>query len=106
MRILLDNCTPNPLRRDLPGHDVAHCSDMGWSSLSNGHLLAAAETDGFEILITCDQNIGHQQNLGGRKIAVLVLSIQQWPKLQPFAAKVAEAVAGMQPGEYRELILL
>jgi hypothetical protein len=104
MRLLLDNCTPNPLRKHLPGHDVSHCADMGWSQLSNGHLLAAAEADGFDLMITCDQSLGYQQSLKGRKIAILVLGIQHWPKLVPHAADVARAVAEMQPGEYREML--
>lgn len=104
MRILLDNCTPNPLRKHLPGHEVRHCADMGWSQLSNGHLLAAAEQDGFEMMITCDQSLGYQQNLKDRKIAILVLGIQHWPKLTAHAADVAQAVAEMQLGEYREML--
>lgn len=104
MRILLDNCTPNPLRKHLAAHEVRHCADMGWSQLSNGHLLAAAEADGFDLMITCDQSLGYQQNLSGRKIAILVLGIQHWPKLMPHAAQVAQAVAAMQSGEYREML--
>jgi len=104
MRILLDNCTPFPLGRHLTGHEVKHCAELGWARLANGVLLAAAEQDGFELMITCDQSLGYQQNLLGRKIAILVLGIQHWPKLKLFAEQVEKAASEMQPGEYRELL--
>jgi hypothetical protein len=56
-------------------------------------------------MITCDQSLGYQQNLQDRKIAILVLGIQHWPKLKLFTDQVAEAVSSMQPGEYREMLM-
>ena len=47
MRILLDECVPRRLRRELPGHDVGSVPEMGWSGKKNGELLALMTTDGF-----------------------------------------------------------
>jgi predicted nuclease of predicted toxin-antitoxin system len=72
LKVVLDQNVPAPLARVLQGHDVRHTSSLGWEALSNGDLLAAAETDGFELLVTADKNIRYQQNLTQRKIALLI----------------------------------
>ena len=64
MRLLLDECVPRPLKRDLVGHDVHHVVDMGWSSKRNGELLQLMVADGFDALLTVDQSLEFQQNLG------------------------------------------
>jgi predicted nuclease of predicted toxin-antitoxin system len=73
MKILFDQGTPVPLRQHLPGHTVDVAYERGWSNLSNGDLLDAAERDGYQVLITTDQNLRYQQNLADRQIAVVVL---------------------------------
>lgn len=80
MRILFDQGTPAPLRDHLPGHSVATAYEKGWSALQNGELLAKAEA-AFDVLVTTDRNLHHQQNLAGRKIAILVLPTTSWPRL-------------------------
>ena len=70
--------------------------------MSNGALLAAAETR-FDALVTTDKNLQYQQNLTGRRLAVLVLPTTSWPIIQRHAAAVVAAVAALEPGEYREL---
>jgi len=73
MRVLLDNCTPRGIASTLLGHAVEQCRSQGWDRLKNGELLDAAEAAGFEVFLTADQSIRYQQNLGTRKIAVVVL---------------------------------
>jgi hypothetical protein len=102
VRILFDQGAPGPLRRFLPGEEVSTAWRMGWSQLSNGDLLAAAETSGFELLITTDQNLRHQQNLRERRIAILVLIPANWPALEPHGQAIAALALTMRPGEYRE----
>lgn len=102
MRILFDQGTPAPLRRELVGHDVVLAHERGWSTLTNGELLAAAERE-FDLLITTDQRLQYQQNLAGRRIAILVLNTTNWPRIQRHASLVLEAAASMQAGEFREL---
>ena len=75
----------------------------GWDRLKNGDLLAAAEEAGFDILLTTDKNIRHQQNLAGRKIAIVVLGQQQWPRLRPHIQRVVEVVNASTPGSFAEV---
>jgi len=105
MRILFDQATPLPIRPYLKGHEVRTAAQLGWDQLKNGELLVAAEAGGFDVLLTTDKNIRHQQNLVGRKIAVVVLGLQQWPSLRPHAQLVAEAVNAAVPGSYTEIEL-
>jgi hypothetical protein len=72
MRILLDESLPLELKSELPGHDVHTVQDMEWAGLKNGELLARS-ADRFDALITADQNLRFQQNLGNLPVAVVVL---------------------------------
>jgi hypothetical protein len=73
---------------------------MGWNSLSNGELLAAAEAAEFDAMITADSNIKYQQNLTGRRIALIVLSTNHWPTVSANLAAVREAAATFTEGSY------
>jgi hypothetical protein len=73
MLVLFDQGAPVPLRPFLTGHTVETASQRGWDKLKNGELLEAAEEAGFEVLVTPDKNIRYQQNLGFRRIALVVL---------------------------------
>jgi hypothetical protein len=103
MRILFDQGTPVPLRNHLPSHTIETAYERGWDKLSNGALLDAAESNGFELFITTDQNLRYQQNLSGRKMAILVLPTTRWPEIQQHANEIAEAVAAMKLGDFRDL---
>ena len=78
MKILFDQGTPAPLRGALTAHQVSTAHEMGWSELDNGRLLAAAE-ETFDVLVTTDRNLRHQQSMTGRRLAVLVLPTTSWP---------------------------
>jgi len=103
MRVLLDNGAPRGIAKALIGHTVAECREYGWDDISNGSLLDAAEAAGFEVLVTTDQNIRYQQNLTGRKIAIVVLGRGRWRLIRPMMAKVAVAVDDATPGSYTEV---
>jgi hypothetical protein len=103
MLILFDNGTPAPLRDALKGHIVVEAIERGWDQLTNGELIAAAEAEGFEILLTTDKNIRYQQNLARRKIAFVVLGNQQWPVLRRYLERVVTAVNAATPGSYSEV---
>jgi hypothetical protein len=68
-------------------------------------LLTVAEDAGFDLLLTTDKNMRYQQNLSGRKIAIVVLGKQQWPQLRLHIQRVVEAVNGATPGSYVEVDL-
>ncbi len=103
MQILFDQGTLVPIRKFLPGHQVETTSQRGWETLKNGELLNVAEDAGFEILITPDKNIRYQQNLVGRKIALIVLGNPQWPALRRNVDRVVAAVDAALPGSYVEV---
>ena len=105
MRVLFDQATPVPIRTYLKGHEVRTAAQQGWDTLKNGELLTAAEAEGFDLLLTTDKNMRYQQNLSGRKIAVVVLGLQQWPSLRPHVRLVVEAVNSAVPGSYIEIAL-
>jgi len=102
MKILFDHGTPAPLRRQLAGHAISTAYEMGWAKLSNGDLLAAAEKS-FDAFITTDQNLRYQQNLTGRRLAILVLPTTSWPEIQKHAVKISDAVNALKPGDFIEL---
>ena len=101
MKILLDHCAPRPVRRLLPGHEVVTAHEMGWSDLDNGVLLAAAEAR-FDLFLTVDTNIRYQQNLSGRRLAILLVP-QDLDWLREHLERLMAAVACMSVGGYQEL---
>ncbi len=103
MRILFDQGTPFPLHRFFSEDSVATASDLGWSNLSNGELIAAAEKAGFDVLVTTDRNLRYQQNLSERRISIAVVLQPAWPLLQRRAAEVASRIQEMQSGVYAEI---
>jgi hypothetical protein len=102
MRILFDQGTPVPLRRALAEHAVRTAFELAWSNLENGDLLRAAEGK-FDVLVTTDQNLRFQQNLTGRRLAILVLPTTNWLEIESHSDEVVAAFTAIQPGEYREL---
>ena len=103
MRILFDHVTPRGIARFLPGHTVTKAKDRGWDRLTNGDLLAEAERAGFDVLLTADKNMRYQQNLTGRRIALLVLSTPQWPLVRLHLDIIAAAVNAATPGSFAEV---
>ena len=103
MRVLFDQGTPAPLRQALPQHSVETAYERGWSTLANGALLAAAETDGFDVLLTTDLNLQYQQNLTERVIAIVVLSTTSWPRIRAAAEEVSRAIDGSATSRYVEV---
>ncbi|MEN9518720.1 MAG: hypothetical protein RLZZ381_1308 [Cyanobacteriota bacterium] len=73
MQILLDECVPRPLKRELTDYEIRTVVEMGWSGKKNGELLQLMSQEGFTILLTTDQNLRYQQNLLQSGVAVVVL---------------------------------
>jgi hypothetical protein len=74
MKVLLDENMPRRLRRDFPEHEVYTVRDKGWNGFKNGELLSAMISDGFQVPITFDKNLPHQQNFSKYPVAVLLLT--------------------------------
>ena len=103
MRVLFDQGTPVPLRRYLALHAVVTVFEKGWSTLQNGELLSTAEYEGFEVLVTTDQNLRYQQNLENRQIAAVVLMTTSWPRIERAVNRVVAALNSVKPGGYMEV---
>ena len=98
MLILLDNNAPRGLVRALTGHTVTEARERGWAMLKNGELLSVAEQAGFEVLVTADKNIQFQQNLHGRRIAIVVLTQSRWSLVSKVLNEIAVTVSAAVPG--------
>ncbi len=103
MRVLFDQGTPVPLRRYLVGHAIETVYERGWATMTNGALLTAAEGAGFEVFVTTDQQLRHQQNLVGRRLAILVLGTTSWPRIRGHVALIQSTLDALAVGDYREL---
>jgi hypothetical protein len=103
MKILFDNGTPRPIAARLTGHEVTFARRIGWHELGNGDLIRQAEEAGYEVLLSTDKSIRYQQNLAGRKIALVILGNQQWPVVRLYLDRIAAAVNASTPGSYAEV---
>jgi len=90
---------PAPLRHSLSHHSVRTTAQEGWDKLLNGALLAAAEA-AFDVFVTCDQNIVYQQNMAGRRVAIVVIITNNWPVISTNPAKVVQAVDAATAGSF------
>ena len=99
MKILLDECLPKRLAHLLTGHEVITVRQMNWLGLSNGRLLAVANSQ-FEVFVTVDKNLVRQQDLTGLRIAVIVLRARsnKIEDLGPLVPQVLALLASVQPG--------
>src|SRR5438874_939384 len=106
MRILLDECAPRKLKsflKDL-GHDCHTAQEQGWSGIRNGELLTRAELS-FDVLISIDKGLQHQQNLAGRKLAIVIIRARtnRLIDLEPHFPACAQALSTIQPGQVIEI---
>jgi len=101
MRLLIDECIDERLRLLFPGHDCQTARFANLAGLKNGRLLEAAEADGFDVVITVDQNIPDQQNLAGRTIALVILRgpTNRLRDLAPLAPAALSALSSIAPGD-------
>lgn len=100
MRLLLDESVPRQLRNLFVGHYVRTVRDMGWSSKSNGELLALAR-DEFDAFITLDQNLEYQQNITERDIPIIVLIARRSriDYLEPLVPRLLESLQTLKRGQ-------
>ena len=103
MKILFDQGTPVPLRQHLTNHSVDTTFERGWSGLTNGELLEIAEQEGYNVLITTDQNIRYQQNLSGRELAILILLSTSWPRIKLRINDIQLTIDRLVAGDYKEV---
>src|SRR5689334_2990925 len=100
MNVLLDECLPRKLKRELADHRVVTVPEMGWASIKNGALLRLAESV-FDIFVTADQNLQYQQNLHSTVLGIIVLVAPntRFDTLKPLMPRVLQALLTIQPGD-------
>jgi len=103
VRIIFDQGTPAPLRFRLGDHSVDTAAEKGWSRLSNGDLLRAVQGAGYDLFLTTDQNLRHQQAITGHPFGILVLTSTSWPRIQLKIDEIVRAVEGARHGSYKEI---
>lgn len=101
MKLLLDECVPNVLARDLTGHDVSTVEDAGFKGLKNGRLLRAAAASSFDVLLTVDKSMPSQQNLPAFGIALLLIRARsnRYADLKTVVPQMLKALEKINPGE-------
>lgn len=105
MRILLDECAPRPLKRELTDYKISTVTEMGWSGQKNGALLSLMNQEGFTVLLTTDQNLRYQQDLEKMNIAVIVMiaSTNRLADLVPLIPDVRKVLTMILPGQVVEV---
>ncbi len=91
------------MRQFLVAHEVSTAYELGWATIKNGELLEAAEEKGFALLVTTDTQLMYQQNLNRRRIAIVVLTTTNWPRIKDAAPDVVRAVNACDSGDYVEV---
>jgi hypothetical protein len=100
VRILLDENMPKKLRQSLFAFEVFTTQYAGFGGLKNGELLNAAEAAGFDVLLTGDRSLEYEQNMAGRKIAVVAISAPHWRVVKDHVDRIALAIEGAAPGTF------
>lgn len=100
-RVLLDECSPLRLKAHLKEFEVATVRELEWAGKKNGELLAQMQEDGYEVLVTVDQSLPHQQHIKALRIAVVVLLPRQnrWREIMPLIPRLRAALSGISPGQ-------
>jgi predicted nuclease of predicted toxin-antitoxin system len=101
MKVLLDECIPRRFKRSLGGHECRTVPEVGLAGKKNGELLTLAEAAGFEVFLTIDRGIEHEQNLRSRSIAIVLIRAKssRLSDLQPIVSDVLRVLDSIHPGE-------
>ena len=101
MKVLLDECVPRKLERELPDHEILTVTKRGWSGIKNGNLLTLAAPE-FDVFLTVDQNLKYQQNLKNFSIGIILLVARnnRLKTLLPLMPEVREALSKITKGDF------
>lgn len=107
MKVLLDECLPKRLKRELHGQDVSRVQEMGWAGIKNGALIRLIQASDFEVFVTIDGNLEHQQNLRAINFAVVVLGAPDntFETLRPLMPEVLNTLKTIKASEVVHLAI-
>jgi len=105
MRVLLDECVNQRPRNYLPGHECESAEYAGFAGLKNGELLDAAESAHFDVLLTVDRGLEYEQNLAGRRIAIIIFRSKSiaLQDLLPHVPACLAVLLSIKPGEIAKI---
>jgi predicted nuclease of predicted toxin-antitoxin system len=106
MKLLFDENMPFSLAKHLLSHECAIVTRIGWTGTKNGALLAKAELEGFDALVTLDDNIPGEQNMTGRNISVIILKPKRQGKLAVIELResLELVLVDLQPGSVHRVL--
>ena len=102
MRIIIDECVPSIVKKGLPSHDIVTVQERGWAGIKNGQLLRLVAAE-FDIFITSDKNLRHQQNLAAFDLAVILLPSNQVPVVKALLPQIDNALTTIGPHDFKEI---
>ena len=91
MKVIIDECVPSIVKRGLPDLNIVSVQDKGWAGVKNGKLLELVSAN-FDIFITSDKNLRHQQNLSAYDVIVILLPSNQVPVIEAMLPEIEKAV--------------
>lgn len=105
MRILVDESLPQELASELEIEGTRTVAELGWSGLKNGDLLRRADSAGFNVFLTADQNLPYQQNITGYSLALIVLKVRRnrIQDLRPLIPGIRQGLGILAPGQILRL---
>ena len=98
-RVLFDEDMPRQLRRDLPEFEIRTVQEEGWSAIQNGELLRRASAS-FDVMVTADQRLQHQQNIASFNIGVVIIVTvdTRLPNIRKAVLQLRTAILNVEPG--------
>lgn len=102
MKILIDESLPRYLKQPLKSHEVFTVQEMGWTGITNGVLLEKANRE-FDVLLTADKNLRHQQNLSDLSLSIVVFPSNRLSVVKPLVAHLQSTLPFLKRGEILEL---
>ena len=102
MRILIDECVPHIVKKRLPKHAIFTVQEMSWSGIKNGQLLSLASAQ-FDVFITSDKNLRHQQDLASLDLAIILLPGNQVPLIESVLPRLDEVLSSVTVPKFTEL---
>ncbi len=102
MKIIIDECVPSIVKKGLPSRGIVTVQEMGWAGIKNGKLLELVAAD-FDVFITSDKNLRHQQNLTAFDLAIILLPTNQVPAVQDLLPQMDEALNHIRPKDFKTM---
>lgn len=101
MKILLDECLPLDFRHSFHRHEAHTAEWVGLKGAKNSELLKAAEAAGYDVLLTVDHGMQHQQRPSGRRLAIVMIHspTNQLEDLLPLVDEIVQVLDSIEPGQ-------